>query len=262
VREVLQLEAELEGQFRALWVGEGWSPPEPSVARPIQRYMVTGPRGQVLSDLFENRTGAADATFATVVASVEEGSTDHAGALLGSFNIRFVVLERGRGVSRWLGQRDLALVRLEGDYVMLENENWLPRAGVFDRLSPTLAAVAAANPAATLDPDVTNLVEAEQRTSSRYVAEGVSGPGIALVAEARHPDWDATLEGEQLEPVASGWANGFDIPADLSGRLQIVFRRTPIDLLWVVLVGLGWIVVGGAALSRRPWRGDSSRAVP
>jgi GT2 family glycosyltransferase len=259
VREVLELEAELEGHFRALWVGEGWSSPQPSVARPGHRYMVTGPRGQVLSDLFENRIGAADATFARVVSSVEEGSTDRSGVLLGAFNIRFVLLERGRGVGRWLGQRDLALVRLEDDYVVLENENWLPRGAVYDRLPPSLAAVSSADPAATVGADGAELVEAEQRTSSRYVAEDVSGPGVVVIAEARHPDWDATVESEQLEPVGAGWANGFDIPGDLSGRLQVAFRRNPIDLLWLVLVGLAWIVVGGAALSRRAWREEARR---
>jgi hypothetical protein len=257
VSEVLELEAELEGHFRALWVGEGWSPPLPSLARPVHRYMVTGPRGQVLSDLFENRNSVADATLSSVVASVEDGSTDRTGVLLGAFNVRFVVLERGPGVGRWLGQRDLALVRLENDYAMLENEHWLPRGAVYDETPAALTALTKNDPAATLSGEMSEAVEAEQRASSRYVAEAVSGPGVAVIAEARHSDWDATVEGEHLESVSTGWANGFDIPADLNGRLEVVFRRNLLDILWLVLVALGWIVVGGAALSHRPWRGDS-----
>ena len=62
------------------------------------------------------------------------GTTDLGGHALGAFNIRFVVVQRAPGAGRWLQQRDLALIRGEPEYSLLENVALLPRAAIYDRL--------------------------------------------------------------------------------------------------------------------------------
>ena len=79
---------------------------------------------------------------------------------------------------------------------------------------------------------------------------------LAVIAEARHADWDATLEGEHLDPIAAGWANGFDIPSDLEGRLEVpqvgqakAYEIRPLALQHVLDVE---VVVGGELIGPSP----------
>ncbi len=251
IRDVLEIEAEIEGQFRALWVGTGWSAPQPSVARPNSDYMITGPRGQVLSDLFESQQGEAEEEFARVVASIREGATDRGGSLLGAFNVRFVILERGPGAHRWLAQRDLALVRLEDAYLMLENQDRLSRAAVYPKVPSHLRALSQGDVTLSIGDLGTERFEAEQQSASLYVAEDAGAPGVAVLTEANHRDWAAFLEGQELEPVDAGWANAFALPPEGAGRLTIEFPRSGLRSVWLVIIVFGWFVIGGGAFGRR-----------
>lgn len=249
VRSIFATEAE-QGQFRALWVGDAWSAGMPTSARPDVDLFVTGARGQVLTDLFENNRGSGAAAFERVVASIQEGTTDRGGGLLGAFNIRFVVLERGPGTHQWLSQRDLALYRDRPEYILLENANDLPRAAVFNELPVYVQALERGDPtlATAIEIERTDLA---QDSPWRYHVDEVSGPGVAFLAETEDPGWSASLDGEPLSRSSRSWGNAFRIPPGAEGLLSISFPRTTEHLIWLVGIALAWIVVVGASFSRR-----------
>jgi hypothetical protein len=250
VRDLLATEGTQGDQFRALWVGDAWRPPVPSALRPLDSYMLTGSRGQVLSDLFENDSGGADSQLDRAIASVEEGATDRGGSLLGAFNVRFVVLDRSSGSNAWLSQRDLALIRSEPDYALLENRERLDRAAVYEEVPGLLEAIERGDPALARGGFQEGRDEVVQESASMYVATDVEGPGYAVLTETRDPGWEATVDGRELEPVDGGWANVFEIPGGSSGRLTIAHPKTPSDVLWLIAIALAWGIVVSAAFAR------------
>lgn len=239
------------GEFRALWIGDSWLPPEPSLGRPPLDYLVTDSRGQVLTNLFERRVSDGVRQLQEVVASVASGSTDRGGKLLGAFNVRYVVLARNEGASEWLQQRDLALVLSGRDYTVLEFATPLARAGIYSELPTYVAALNADDPSLS-----TGLQEVErgtliQKTGTSYEARHASGPGVLWLAESSSPDWDASLAGMRLEQIEAGWGNAFELPADTDGRLSLAHDRSIADILWPAGAVLGWLFIVGAAFPRR-----------
>lgn len=253
VATLLGNEAQATGQFRALWVGEGWTSPAGSAARPIGRHMVTGPRGEVLSDLFEDRSGPSDDELRAVIASVEEGTTDRGGALLGAFNIRYVVLERGPGAHRWLSQGDLAVARSGEDeeYVLLANQDALTRAGVYEELPAVVDAIERNEEAVLTETLAIPRENAAQVAPARFEAELRPGEGLVFLAESEHDGWVASIDGRRLDRVDAGWGNGFALMEQDEGRLEISYPRPLGQTIFTIVLGLAWIVTIGAAFSRR-----------
>lgn len=251
LRDLLGAEAGQEGQFRVLWVGDRWSPATPSAARPNAGHMITGSRGESLVDLFEASGTRADEELDSVIASVEAGDTDVGGSLLGTFNVRYVVLDRAPGAFRWLAQRDLALIRSERGFVLLENLGRVERAAVYGDVPSYLSAVAQRDPTLIEGGIGQPLDRLDQEAASRYSDAGVKGPGDLVLAESFDPRWRATIGGVRLDRVDAGWANGFEIPPGLQGRADVRYPRRVSDIVWLVIVGLAWVVVLGGAFSRR-----------
>lgn len=248
---ILGNEALTEGQFRALWVGDRWGPPVPSVARPVGRHIITGPRGEVLTDLFESRLGRSEEELQSVISAVEQGRTDRGGNLLGAFNIGYVVLQRGSGAHRWLSQADLAVARNnpEEQYLLLANQEALSRAGIYEEMPSIVSAIDERDPsniAAALPPSREN---AEQVNSSRFRAELEQGAGVVFLAESYDERWKAYLSGEELERTEAGWGNAFELPSN-GGQLLLTFPRSNAQVIWLIVLALAWIVVVGAAFSR------------
>lgn len=244
-------EALTAGQFRALWVGDRWGPPVPSVARPVGRHIITGPRGEVLTDLFESRLGPSEDELQSVISAVEQGRTDRGGNLLGAFNIGYVVLQRGPGAHRWLSQADLAVARNnpEEQYLLLANQEALARAGIYEEVPSIVRAIDQRDPsniAAALPPPREN---AEQVNSSRFRAELEQGSGVVFLAESYDERWEARLAGEELERTDAGWGNAFELPSN-GGQLLLTFPRSTAQIIWMLVLALAWIVVVGAAFSR------------
>ncbi|MFC7376321.1 hypothetical protein ACFQRD_13710 [Brachybacterium sp. GCM10030268] len=72
-----------------------------------------------------------------------------------------------------------------------------------------------------------------------------------VLAERYDTQWEATLEGTELEPVVvDGWAQGFTVPPGTGGDIDI-HREQPFRLLWQV--GL-YAVLALTALIAIPWR--------
>jgi GT2 family glycosyltransferase len=249
ITSLLGSEAEERGSFRALWVGESWSPAEPSALKPLGRHLLTGPRGENLGDLYARDVGLGYDALDDAVAAIESGSTDLGGRLLGAFNVDFVIVAPAPGASRWLGQRDLALIRSEDDYLVLRNEAALPRAGVFHGIPAAVNAIDAGNAELIAGDVETSTSNIEQSTAHVYEAGGARGPGVAWLAETSDPLWEAELGDRVLPQQSAGWGNAFRLP-DAAGKLDIAYPRTRPYVLWLIAFAIAWTVVIGAAFSR------------
>jgi len=253
VADLLALDALQRGQFRALWVGERWSPPTGSAARPFVTQELTGPRGPVLSDLFMAQSGEASERLERVIASVEEGTTDRGGTLLGAFNVAYVVVERGPGASAWLDQRDLAIVRTESDYYLMTNEDWLPKAGVYEGLPPVVEAIEEVDTSLIPATLPVGIARVAQRSASRYEIDDPPAGGTVFLAEAGDDSWTSNA-GRSID---GGWGNAwrFDEARD---ALVLRYSRPLSGYLWLFAIGLAWVVVIGASFSRRGRAGSGA----
>ena len=204
MRSIFAADAQQVGQFRALWVGHKWSSRHPRVSLPESRHFLTGSRGRVLSDLFGRDIGSGQIALDGVIASIEEGSTDRGGRLLGAFNVRYVVLERSAGLHRWLNQRDLALVRDLPDYVLLQNENELRRAALYNEAPVYVRALELGDPSLTSKPAEIERGSADQLSAYDYRAEHASGPGVVFLAETNDPGWTAEVGDRRLAANPAG----------------------------------------------------------
>lgn len=240
-----------DGEFRALWIGDSWLPPEPSLGIPPLGFLVTDSRGPLLSNLFERPVGRGVARLADVVDSIASGSTDRGGRLLGAFNIRYVILAGGGPESEWLQQRDLAVVRSEGDYTVLQFAGAPPRAGIYGELPPFLAAVEAGDPSLAAGLERIDQAVLTQLSGTAYSADAVKGPGVVWLAETSSPGWEATLGGSSLERADGGWGNAFELPAGAGGALTLTHDRMLWDDLWPAASVVAWLFVLGAAFPRR-----------
>jgi GT2 family glycosyltransferase len=256
VTSLFDAEIQQRGQFRALWVGDAWSAEDPSAMKPLGEHVLTGPRAEQLSDLFVNDSGTGRHELAEAISSVESGATDLGGHLLAAFNVDFIVLEPSPRASQWLAQRDLALIRTESDYLVLENEAGLPRAGLYDEVPASVRTLDGGDPTLIQSAATPASARAEQEAAHEYVADGVRGPGVVWLGESNNTGWRARIDGEELPRANGGWGNAFEVPESAEGRLEIVYPPEGGHLLVTAVVVLAWIVVIGGAFPKR--RGPAS----
>jgi GT2 family glycosyltransferase len=249
IEQIRSLLAADEGTFRALWVGTRWASAHSGSARPAYgRYLLTGPQGQSLTDLFERRPGPGTGRLEAVIGSVEGGDTDVGGHLLGPFNLRYVVVARAAGAHRWLGQRDLAVIREEPGYLLFENAAVLPRAAAYDRIPPYAGAGAPPTKEAT----ESLRASARRLSASSFAAPSVAGPGAVWLAEARSARWHARVGGADAPRLEGGWANAYSLPSDARGKLTLAYVRPGGELVALAAVAVAWVTVAGAAFSAAP----------
>jgi GT2 family glycosyltransferase len=248
VTSLFDAEVQQRGQFRALWVGDAWSADDPSAMKAVGDHVLTGPRGEQLTDLFVNDAGEGRDELLEAISSVESGTTDLGGHLLAAFNVDFVVLEPGPRARAWLAQRDMALIRTESDYLVLQNEAGLPRAGLYDEVPASVTTLERGDPQLIETGPTPASARAEQRTAHEYVAPTVSGPGVVWLGETRDPGWTAAIGATELPAVDGGWGNAFEAP-DTDGTLVITYPRDGTSTVVIAIVLVAWIVVIGGAFS-------------
>jgi hypothetical protein len=250
ITSLLEAEVNQVGALRALWVGDTWSLDAPSAIKPGGDRLVTGPDGQLMSDLFANDSGPGTRALDEVVDSIEAGDTDLGGTLLATFNIEFVVLEPRPGASRWLGQRDLALIRTEPNYYVLQNQVSMPRAGAYDDLPAPVEAIAQRDAQSISLDEPPDPIAARGESSNLYAAPEVTGPGAVWLSEDKSDGWEARIDDQSLEPIDGGWGNAWAIPSSASGELEVEYPRSGGHLVQKIVFVLAWAVAVGAAFSR------------
>jgi hypothetical protein len=142
-------------------------------------------------------------------------------------------------------------VRDQPDYILLQNENELTRAALYNEVPIYVRGLGQEDASIASASEEIQRGPAEQRSPSLFVAAHASGPGIVFLAETHDEGWTAKVGGSDLEQVAGGWGNAFQVPAGAEGELEIRYPRGLSDYLWLVLVPLMWIVAIGGAFSRR-----------
>jgi GT2 family glycosyltransferase len=270
IESLLSSEAEVGGAFRALWVGDAWTLDSPSALKTGGRHLLTGPRGQELTDLYASSSGTGNEALSEVIQSIEAGDTDLGGAFLATFNIQYIVIEPAAGASRWLGQRDLALIRTEPQYYVLQNQVSIPRAGAYAELPPIIGAIATGDAeliAPAADEEAAEEEEPEPIAARRsglnsYVARNVTGPGSVWLSETNDPEWKAHIGDTELRRSDGGWGNAWAIPSGASGDLAIEVPRSGRRLLLNFAILLAWAVAIGAAFSRRRLRSPATEVQP
>jgi hypothetical protein len=239
---------------RILWVGRGWQPRVPTGSQPARDYFITDGRGRSITDLFPASSGAGEGELASSVAAIQEGQVDEGGLLLGSFDISWVALDGSAGSQRWLDQRDLTLVREGPDFALLQNADAIRHAGVYDSLPSAHGGFVGPSSSPPSAPPKAEAI-AEELSTHSYRAAGVQGPATAFLAEQRAAGWTATLSGQDLARVGPTWGNAFRVPAGDRGDLAIAYHRPLALILWLVAVGLGWLVAAGTAFASSKGRG-------
>jgi GT2 family glycosyltransferase len=259
ITALLGAEAATEGEFRALWIGRDWSGGSATSARPVTRSQLTDPRGQELNDLFAGSSGEGAERLTEIIDLIQGGETDRAGALLGSFNVRFVIVDLDSQTRPWEAQRDLALIRRESGFFVFQGDSALDRAAVYEELPPYVAAIEEEDPSLASDESPARHTVLARESPSRYSAAQGSAPGVAFLAETKAEDWTATSGGDELERIQSGWGNAFEVPAGGERPLEIEFPRSLIDYASLVALPLLWLFMIGAAF---PSRRSEKRKLP
>jgi GT2 family glycosyltransferase len=250
VRLVLGAQRVAGDRFRVLWVGRQWS--SAALGGVPGGAVVTGPEGRVLTDLLAPASGPGIPQLDEVVRSITGGATDAGGQLLSAFAIRYVVVGRPAPALGWLAQRDLAVIRSEPSYWLLENKVVMPHAAVLSGLPPVVRALAAGDPTLASGPPPTARAVILQGTPSRYSARAASGPGVVFLGETRNRRWRASLGGRRLERADGGWGNAWTVPSTARGTLNLSFPQPASHHLWLAASVVGWLIILGAARPRRP----------
>ncbi|HZK52508.1 MAG TPA: glycosyltransferase [Actinomycetota bacterium] len=258
ITALLRADAATEGEFRALWIGRDWTGDAATSARPAMSAFLTDSYGPELNDLFAGNSGEGKRRLNEIVDSIEAGETDRAGNLLGSFNIRFVIVDLDSRTRPWETQRDLALVRGEADFFVFQDEAALARAAVYEELPPYVTAIEEEDPAlASGERPVERAVFARE-SSWKYRAAPTSGPGVIFLTDTNDENWKATSGDDDLDRTQSGWGNAFELPAGDETPLELEFPRSLMDYGWLVALPLLWLFMIGAAFPSR--RGEKRRA--
>jgi hypothetical protein len=254
---VLVGESQTFGQFRALWVGDEWFG-RAYGALPVENYLLTGPQGPVLNDLFTRGGGQARESFNSAYASVEEGLTDRGGALLGAFNVRLIVLQPDDpNLDDWLAQRDLGVIRRGEDYVLMRNNAALSRMAIYEEAPRVLSALDQRDTALASGGTPEPVELGEQLSGNEFHAEDVAGPSTAFLAETRHVDWEAEADDQELERTEGGWANAFSVDEADSDVVVVENPRSTGELVWRIAMLLIWIALIGLAFPRTSGRSGS-----
>jgi len=205
-------EARTVGPFRVLWA-------TPSGDR--VRFAITTVDGGTLAETYIPVGRTSREVGAGVVGDILAGRTDKGGHLLGPLGVRYVVV-RGTDDSSFVEdaierQADLDPVGpgLGGLYI---NRAFLPRAAFLGVGQWALAARGESFRAATAGAGQALSIPAHAGSYSDNLPKG---GGVLFLGESFDAAWKATAGGRALRHFrAFGWANGWEVPADVT-RVEI-----------------------------------------
>lgn len=242
-------EAEASGAFLDLFVGED-VPGQPRRLQGDLGYLVTGPGGPDLEDLWLPKSNPGLDNLDDVVASIVDAKVPNPGRVLAPFGVRYVIVPTGNDDIAEALARSLDMkLTFPDDHrngTIFENLAWRPRVGT----------VAGAIPAET--PTARDLVgPADVRAIDRWAQTSRAdwaGPGGGTLSAAIPIDASYSVEAGGQSPVkpevAYGWAMRFpDTP--LTDDARLVLHAGPWHLLAVVFAFCAWIVVVGGIIGLR-----------
>jgi GT2 family glycosyltransferase len=207
-------------------------------------FAVTGPKGRTLLDPGRPPAEAAGA-LGGVVTDIVEARTHRAGSMLRMFGIGHVVVRPGPEADRLVD-----LVARQQDLDAKPTE----QAGLFQ--GPGVPATAWVLPGETPPPEVQGILTSPPPDPVPDPGTGrtqAAGPGTVALLVPEADAWRATVAGRRLEPTgALGWAQGFRLPAGVTGDLDV--QRTGQDRRATLLVIEGLLVLAAVATMARPTR--------
>jgi GT2 family glycosyltransferase len=238
--------ASSQGEFRVLWLGapNGDRMPAPG-GDPIgvvdagpatARYGLTGRDGATALDEGRARSGPGYRELRAALSELLAGDTQHAGALLGPFGIRFVVAEEGDLPAATLARLDeqLDLNRMPaGGLILFRNSAELPTA---------FATSDAAIPDA---PDPVLLEESPPAEVTALEGGGERWSGVApeagqvVVTEQFDGGWRVESGGERLAPFRGfGWAIAGAVD---EGPVVVEYTRQWVRTAGLVILAVLWL---------------------
>lgn len=231
--------------FRILWLGapDGDRFPAPGgdpiglaeAGSATVAYGITTDGGASALDHGRARSGDGYDELRAAVVELVGGDTQHGGALLGPFGIRFVLAEEGSlpsaALDRLGAQLDLDLVPA-GGLVIFRNAAALPTAFV----SPDATVPETADPVAV---ERSGDTTAEELAGGGQRYEGsASAPGHVVVAEQFDGGWHVESAGEAVAPFRGfGWAIAAPVEA---GEVVVRFTDQWVRTVQMVVLAVLW----------------------
>jgi GT2 family glycosyltransferase len=245
-----------KGDFRVLWIGADTNDPFPAPGGDPQRlapagaatlrYALTGQDGITALDTGRPLAGPGADALRRTLNEILSGTTEHGGALLAPFGVRFVVADEGDlpsvAAARLNDQLDLDLVPASGLRIY-RNGVSLPPAAVEDVDAATIQRVLSGRAADVAALGAVSAVPMDQ------VQGGWNGParsGLVAISTEFSGAW--TIEGSEAQPRRSfGWATAF---TGTVGPVEVRYGAQLPHTIEIVVLAVLW----GAALwiTRKP----------
>jgi hypothetical protein len=244
------------GAFRVLWLaaddGEAFPAPggEPEgiaeASEASLRLAITGREGRGIVDLARPLEGPGADRLEDAIRTLVSGRTSHAGALLASFGVRFVVAEPGRlpaaARDRLDVQVDLDLVPVTGLRIY-RNAAALPPGIVVQPSDEQLELIRSG-----ADEDLVRLRLVPDRPLAQVLggwAGRASGDGLAIVSTEFDDDW--TTAGGVPPERTFGWATSFPVEP---GPVRMTFGAQTAATIEAWVLAALWL--GALWVTRKP----------
>jgi len=202
------------------------------------RYALTDQIGATALDTGRDQRGHGYGALEQVIADLTTGSTDHAGALLAPFGIRYVVSAPGdlppaleQGLAR---QVDIDRVPAMGLTIYRDREAW-HQATATEQPELVKSSLADPSSASGLPPNEGRVL----RPVNGGFEGAATGAGTALVADQFAGGWRVAGNGSSPDRVF-GWA--MRLPVERAGSVRVEQPPQTPRRVEIVLIALAWLV--------------------
>lgn len=256
-------EAEEEGDFRVLWIGDPESVPLSGWSLGDGVEYATSDEGMpTVQNDWSGSDDGATGLIADALMSAERRETSRVGRLLGPMGIRYVVVpqqaapvpydDQPRPIPRSIvdslaEQLDLEEVEVNPAVIVYRNEAWAPQRTVLPE-GTTEGEGEPLQQMTEVDLAGSPPILADQDGAAAY--RGTVDSGTPYLASAASSRWSMQVDGETLErSEAFGWANGFAATGGGEGSLSFATPVTRYALLLAQVAA--WAVLSLGLLRRR-----------
>jgi GT2 family glycosyltransferase len=251
------------GDYRTLWLGDPRALPQPGwrLADGVA-YSLSQNGAPDVRDLWPGDPSKSERLIPDALQLAVTGESSRLGRMLGPMSIRYVIVPLAAGpqssgmpsypppstlLNTLAGQLDLRQIDIDDNYVVYENDAWIPM-----RAQLTPSAAAASGQAGFEALVRTDISGSPAIMLDDHPPDAWTGPvtsGTVYLAAPATPRWKLTVAGTTAtRHPAFGWANAYDVKASGTARLAY---DTPISRpLLVVVQVLLWLAVIALALLR------------